>query len=181
MVTNGLKDLAVTGTCFEYGMQEGGLSEEMITDPANPYGLAKDSLRKFLFELKKQFPFDLKWIRLFYMYGEGQNSNSLLSQLQTALDRGDKEFNMSGGEQERDYSPVEKIARYIVAIALQKDICGIINCCSGQPVKVKHLVQSYLEEHNADIKLNLGYYPYPDYEAMRFWGDNNKLKKILNR
>ncbi len=110
MVLNGLKKLVVTGTCFEYGIKEGCLSEEMITDPQNPYALAKDTLRKFLFELKKKYEFDCKWIRLFYMYGEGQNPNSLLSQLQNALEKGDIVFNMSGGEQERDYLPIEKVA-----------------------------------------------------------------------
>src|SRR3978361_2375905 len=63
MVTNGLKKLVVTGTCFEYGMKEGCLSEEMVTDPQNPYALAKDTLRKFLFELQKKHPFDFTWIR----------------------------------------------------------------------------------------------------------------------
>ena len=32
MVVNGLKNLVVTGTCFEYGMKEGCLSEDIITD-----------------------------------------------------------------------------------------------------------------------------------------------------
>ena len=27
----------------------------MITDPQNPYALAKDTLRKFLFELQKKY------------------------------------------------------------------------------------------------------------------------------
>ncbi len=97
MVSHGLKKLVVTGTCFEYGMKEGCLSEDMVTDPQNPYALAKDTLRKFLFELRKKIEFDCTWIRLFYMYGEGQNPNALLSQLQTALENGDKAFNMSGG------------------------------------------------------------------------------------
>ena len=180
MVLNGLKNFVVTGTCFEYGMKEGCLSEDMITDPRNPYALAKDTLRKFLFELNKKYPFDCKWIRLFYMYGDGQNPNSLLSQLQTALQNGDKEFNMSGGEQERDYLPVEKVAEYIVSIALQNTVSGIINCCSGKPIKVKQLVANYLKDTDREIKLNLGYYPYTDYEAMSFWGDDAKLKKIIN-
>lgn len=180
MISNGLQNLVVTGTCFEYGMREGCLSEDMLTDPQNPYALAKDTLRKFLFELKKNYSFDYKWIRLFYMYGKGQNSNSLLSQLETALRNGDKEFNMSGGEQERDYLPIEKVAEYIVAIVLQNKITGIINCCSGRPVKVKELVENYLNDNNQKIKLNLGYYPYTDYEAMSFWGDDTKLKKIIN-
>jgi nucleoside-diphosphate-sugar epimerase len=180
MVVNGLKNLTITGTCFEYGMKEGCLSENMITDPQNSYALAKDTLRKFLFELQKQHPFDCKWIRLFYLYGEGQNANSLLSQLQRALQNGDQEFNMSGGEQERDYLPVEKVAEYIVTIALQNKISGIINCCSNTPIKVKELVENYLKETGQEIKLNLGYYPYTDYEAMSFWGDDTKLKKIIN-
>ncbi|KAA9041015.1 NAD(P)-dependent oxidoreductase [Ginsengibacter hankyongi] len=180
MVMNGLNNVVVTGTCFEYGMREGCLSEDMIPDPQNAYALAKDTLRKFLFELKKKYPFDCKWIRLFYMYGEGQNPSSLLSQLQTALQKGDKEFNMSGGEQERDYLPVEKVAEYIVSIALQNTISGIINCCSGKPMKVKQLVENYLKDNKQEIKLNLGYYPYTDYEAMSFWGDDAKLKKIIN-
>ena len=46
---------------------------------------------------------------------------------------------MSGGEQERDYLPIEKVAEYIVTIALQDNISGIINCCSGKPIKVKQL------------------------------------------
>jgi dTDP-6-deoxy-L-talose 4-dehydrogenase (NAD+) len=179
MIVNGLKNLVVTGTCFEYGMKEGCLSEDMITDPQNPYALAKDALRKFLFELQKKNNFNLKWIRLFYMYGEGQNSNSLLSQLQTALDKGDEIFNMSGGEQQRDYLPVEKVAEYIVTIAFQ-NVEGIINCCSGKPIKIKQLVENYLEKTNQKIKLNFGYYPYPDYEPMSFWGDDTKLKQILN-
>jgi hypothetical protein len=28
--------------------------------------------------------------------------------------------------------------------------------------------------------LNTGYYPYPDYEPMHFWGDDSRLKTILN-
>jgi len=179
MIVNGLKNLVITGTCFEYGMKEGCLSEDMITDPKNPYALAKDTLRKFLFELQKKNNLDLKWIRLFYMYGAGQNSNSLLSQLQIALNRGDEIFNMSGGEQQRDYLPVEKVAEYIVTIALQ-NVEGIINCCSGKQIKIKQLVENYLEKTNQKIKLNFGYYPYPDYEAMSFWGDDTKLKQILN-
>ncbi|MFT3934709.1 MAG: NAD-dependent epimerase/dehydratase family protein [Chitinophagaceae bacterium] len=178
MIRNGLKDLSVTGTCFEYGMHEGMLSESMASDPANPYALAKDSLRKLLDEFAKSRPFNFKWIRLFYMFGKGQNPNSLLSQLQKALDDGAETFNMSGGQQVRDYLPVETVAKYIVAIALQNKVQGIINCCSGKPITVKQLVDRYLQERNANIHLNLGHYPYADYEPMSFWGDTKKLKLI---
>jgi dTDP-6-deoxy-L-talose 4-dehydrogenase (NAD+) len=100
--------------------------------------------------------------------------------LGSALQRGDNIFNMSGGEQLRDYLPIQTAAEYIVKIALQNKVNGIINCCSGVPIKVKTFVENYLEKNKKKINLNPGYYPYPDYEAMAFWGDDKKLKKIIN-
>ncbi len=178
LVENGLADVTITGTCFEYGMQEGCLSEDLPVFPGNPYAIAKDNLRKLLEQLQEQKTFNLKWVRLFYMYGEGQNENSLLVQLNKALKNGDEVFNMSGGEQVRDYLPVEKVAEYIVRIASQNKVTGVINCSSGKGITVKQLVEDYLEQNGASIKLNLGYYPYPDYEPMHFWGDNRKLNLL---
>ncbi len=180
LVANGQKDITITGTCFEYGMQEGCLTEDMITKPANAYAVAKDCLRNQVQQLQQEHDFYFKWVRLFYMYGAGQNSNSLLSQLDRALEKGDTVFNMSGGEQVRDYLPVEKVAGNIVAIALQQNVTGIINCCSGKGITVKDFVQNYLQEKGRNIVLNIGYYPYPDYEPMNFWGDDRKLKSIIN-
>lgn len=179
MVENGLKKVVVTGTCLEYGMQSGNLKEDMVTKPDNPYALAKDCLRKFLEELQQKVDFNLKWIRLFYVYGKGQNPKSILSQLETTLERGDKVFNMSGGEQLRDYLPVEKVAEYIVKITMQDKIYGIINCCSGEPISIRKLVENYLTEKNKNIELNMGYYLYPDYEPMAFWGNTKKLEKAI--
>jgi len=179
-VTNGATDITITGTCFEYGMKDGLLAEDMPSEPANPYALAKDTLRKFLEELQKTQAFSFKWVRLFYMYGQGQNVNSLLSQLDRAVANGEETFNMSGGEQVRDYLPVTKVAECITAIATQNSVQGIINCCSNAPITVKKLVEDYLLANNKHISLNLGYYPYADYEPMAFWGDNTKLKTILN-
>jgi nucleoside-diphosphate-sugar epimerase len=179
MIKQGLKSVTVTGTCFEYGMQNGALKEDSETIPDNPYAVAKDTFRKFLEQLQKKMNFDFKWVRLFYMYGKGQSPSSILSQLDRALKNGDSVFNMSGGEQLRDYLPVEKVAEYLVKSALQDRVSGIINCCSGIPVSIRNLVENYLEEKQKKIILNLGYYPYPDYEPMEFWGDNRRLKTIL--
>lgn len=180
MIANGLTDITVTGTCFEYGMQEGLLSEETECKPDNPYAIAKNELRKELETLASETGFNFKWIRLFYMYGKGQNPKSLISQLDKALENNEESFNMSGGEQVRDFLPIEKVAEYIVEIAGQQKVTGIINCCSGNPVTVKSFVEDYLEQQHKSITLNLGYYPYADYEPMKFWGDDTKLKSILS-
>ena len=48
IISNGLKDITITGTCFEYGLINGCLNEELKTNPSNSYGIAKDSLRRFI-------------------------------------------------------------------------------------------------------------------------------------
>lgn len=182
MVENGLKDISITGTCFEYGMQNGCLSEYISTKPSNSYAIAKDTLRKFVFELNKQSRFNYKWIRLFYMYGEGQSEKSLMSLLDKAIENHDKEFNMSGGEQLRDFLHVSEVVKNIVLITNQNLYENqVINCCNGSPISVRNLVENYLREKNYDIKLNLGFYPYPDYEPMAFWGNDLKLMKIKGK
>jgi nucleoside-diphosphate-sugar epimerase len=178
LVLNGLKDVTVTGTCFEYGMREGCLDEKMSPHPDNAYGRGKDALRAYLEQLQEQYPFVLRWARLFYMYGKGQNPRSLLSQLDKALEAGDETFNMSGGQQVRDFLPVERVAKYITRVALQQEVTGIINICSGNPVTVLELVEGHLKRSGRTMALNPGYYAYPDYEPMRFWGSNEKLKTI---
>lgn len=179
MVAQGLKSMVVTGTCFEYGMQSGRLAEDTETQPANPYGFAKNVLRQQLAYLKQQTPFNLTWPRLFYMYGDGQPATSLLPQLKKAVGQGEGQFNMSGGEQLRDYLPVGEVARLLVALALQQQDHGPVNVCSGKPQSVRSLVERWIRENRWDIKLNLSHYPYPDYEPMAFWGNHEKLEACL--
>ncbi|MEH6544549.1 MAG: NAD(P)-dependent oxidoreductase [Porticoccaceae bacterium] len=170
MVDAGLPSLFVTGTCFEYGMQSGPLAADILTKPENPYGYAKDALRQQLEFLKSHENFNLTWARLFYMYGEGQASTSLYSSLREAVLNRDPVFNMSGGDQLRDYLPVHEAAHKIVQLAINNEDAGAVNICSGSPVSVRRLVEQWVADNGWDIKLNLGHYPYPDYEPMAFWG-----------
>ncbi|NTV14438.1 MAG: NAD(P)-dependent oxidoreductase [Desulfobulbaceae bacterium] len=179
LITSGLENLITTGTCFEYGMQSGPLNEDMEPQPSTPYGFAKDTLRRQLEYLKISHPFNLVWSRLFYLYGEGQAESSLFTQLVTAVKRGDTAFDMSGGEQLRDYLPVSEVAKSIVSLALKRADIGAVNICSGQPISVRKLVEGWIMDNGWSISLNLGRYPYPDHEPMAFWGDKRKLQMVL--
>lgn len=181
VIEAGETSILVTGTCFEYGMQSGALSEEILTKPSNPYGFAKDVLRQQLEFLKSLRSFNLTWVRLFYMYGDGQSINSLYPELKDAVAREVQIFNMSGGEQLRDYLPVEEVAHKITDLALMRRDLGIVNICSGKPVSVRKLVEQWISERGWNISLNLGYYPYPDYEPFAFWGDRHRLDSVLEQ
>lgn len=177
-VKSGVPHLLVAGTCLEYGMQFGPLSEEMETAPTTPYGFAKDALRKSLQLLQIEIPFTLQWMRLFYMHGEGQNRNSLLAQLDRSIDERQKVFNMSMGDQLRDYLPIQKVAENFVLALENPQVKGVINCCSGRPISVLDLVQQHCKTKASNIELNRGYYSYPDYEPLAFWGIPSKLSNL---
>lgn len=173
LLQNGLKKVVITGTCQEYGKQEGCLREDMEIFPATKYATGKNNLRLALEKLKKNYNFQYNWIRLFYMYGKGQAPSAILPLLEKCIEEKKEIFNMSPGDQQRDYLPVEKIAEYIVKIALQSNYSGVINCCSGIPITIKSLVEDYLKKNSKTIKLNTGYYGYPDYEPFAFGGTMN--------
>jgi dTDP-6-deoxy-L-talose 4-dehydrogenase (NAD+) len=181
LIESGLKNLIVTGTCFEYGMQSGPLNEALEARPNNPYGFAKDALRRQLEFLQQVKRFNLTWARLFYLYGEGQAENSLWPQLKKAVERGDRVFNMSGGEQLRDYLPVTEVAKHLVNLAMSAEAHGIVNVCSGIPISVRSLVEGWIRQNGWAIGLNLRHYPYPDYEPMAFWGQCQKLRSLTEK
>ena len=172
LVKGGVRQILVAGTCFEYGMREGCVTEDMCTQPENSYALAKDTLRRFLRELQRHQTFTLQWTRMFYMYGPGQNPDSLLARLECAISRGETVFEMTNGEQLRDYLPVEEVARRVVVLAENPAHEGVINICSGKPISVRRLAEEYVERHGSNIRLNLGRRALRGYEPIAFWGNS---------
>ena len=172
LINKGVNQVLIAGTCFEYGLKSGAISSSATTEPTTLYATAKDTLRKKLASLSSKKDFNLQWARLFYMFGKGQNSNSIISQLDFAIKNKQKVFRMSGGEQIRDYLPVEKAAEKLFYL-YKSGNKGIFNICSGKPISIKNLVESYIEKKNSNIIPKYGYYPYSVYEPMQFWGIQN--------
>lgn len=181
LVESGLSRLVVAGTCYEYGMRDGPLDEDMAAAPANPYAYAKAALLQQLRFLQASRPFELSWTRLFYMYGERQSPRSLWPLFQAAVARGDRSFAMSGGEQLRDYLPVEQVAARLAQIVEHDRGLGVVNICSGTPISVRTMVERWREQIGATIALELGVYPYPTYEPMAFWGSTAKFDALGTR
>lgn len=179
LISAGLPAMLVTGTCYEYGMLSGELSEDISAPPANPYAYAKVALHRQLRFLQAQQPFRLTWARLFYMWGEGQAPSSIYPLLQAAVARGEPRFPMSKGEQLRDYLPVEEVARLLVGLALGDAGGGLVNVCSGEPVSIRALVEGWIARNGWRIEPELGRYPHPTYEPLAFWGSRTKLDSLL--
>ncbi len=177
LIDAGLKDLFVSGTCFEYGSCEGEITENNPTNPNNVYGKAKLELLNYLIKKKALNSFSLTWGRLFYMYGNGQNNQSLWQQFQKSIIEKKKTFDVAG-DQLRDYLHVDEIAKHIVFLSLNNDNLGIINICSGKPISIKNLVNEWASVQNASIKINENAFKKRKHDPPSFWGNNQKLVNL---
>lgn len=167
------------GSSHEYGTLKGCLEENVDVNPNNPYGIAKDSLRRYIQIAAEEYGFSWNWIRQFYLLGDGQNRSSFQGQLEQAITTKLPQFGMSGGVQLRDFIPVEIAAEYISKIALQNKISGVVNCCTGTPQSLRDIALEYIHQKKSEMELQLGYYPYRKNEIMEQWGDNSLLKRCI--
>ena len=172
------KKIVIAGTCYEYGIQNGELSEDIPTKPINSYSVAKDSLRKLSEELFKSSSTEYAWLRIFYPYGSGQNPNSLIPSLDRAIRNGEEYFGTSPGDQIRDFIHVSCVAKAFLKIVDADDANGIFNVGSGTPISIRDFLEKYIRNAGSSIKLRLGAYPRRSDEPLAFWADCSKLNSI---
>jgi len=177
MIKNGLKNLVVTGTCFEYGIINGKLNENLKTSPVINYAKAKNNLRKFLFKIKKKYNFNLTWIRLFYIYGINKKRETLTNLLINSSKYGQKVI--LNKEIKRDFLDVEMVAKLIVKLSLKKKDIGIVNLSSGKAITMKELLNIIKNKFKIKPIVEFKTSKVKKYEPKIFYGDNNKIKKIL--
>ena len=171
----GLHRLVVAGTCYEYGLQNGPLREDQFTDPVNCYAIAKDALRRVIASRYSKNSLRWCWARIFYPFGNGQNSNSFLPSLQRAIDEGNPEFPMTSGRQIRDYMPVEQVAQIFLRLTVDPRAQGVYNCGSGNPVSLRELAEERIANFPSSPSLKIGVYPERRDEPLAFWADTSKI------
>jgi len=178
LIENGSKHLLIAGSCYEYGLQEGCLSEEMQEQPVTPYGQAKVELLKRIQQLQDTDSFILQWARLFYMCGNGQRQG-IIPSLKRAIANNESYFGMSDGTQNRDYLPLKDVVEILFQMIITPELKGVVNCCSGEPITLRQLVDGHLKKWNTQIEIKEKFYPDRECEAHSFWGDNTKLKNYI--
>ncbi len=182
LLQQGVRRLVIAGTCFEYGLTEGRLHEDLSPSPVTAYAEAKVRLHASLAEHAAFEGVELVWARLFYVYGPGQPLSTLWGQVQQALAERWSSFPMSPGDQTRDYLPVEEAARLLSELALGALPLRApltVNVCSGQPIALRDLVVSWVAAAGTELPLQCGAYPYAAHEPLHAWGDRARLNDLV--
>lgn len=175
----GVRHLVALGTMHEVGYYEGSIDETTPTNPRSLYGIAKDALRRSLGVVADGKDATVQWLRCYYIYGDDERGNSIFGKIAAAAAAGQRDFPFTSGRNQYDFIEVNELASQIAAAALQTEVTGTINCCTGRPVSLADEVEAYIERHGYDITLQYGAFPDRAYDSPAVWGDDTKIRQIL--
>lgn len=181
MIDGGLKQLAVMGTMHEIGYWEGAIDENTPCNPTSMYGIAKDALRRAMIQYTQQKGCLLQWLRCYYILGDDRKNNSIFCKLLNAAEEGKKTFPFTTGKNKYDFINVDDLAYMITASVMQKEVNGIINCCTGKPVSLAERVNQFIADNGLDIKLEYGAFSDRPYDSPCEYGDATKINLILSK
>lgn len=180
MLESGLKRIAVMGSMHEVGFWEGAIKEDTPCNPLSLYGVSKNALKDLVKILAKQFDAEYQWLRGYYIVGNTQYGSSVFSKLTEAAKNGKTEFPFTMGQNQYDFIDYNVFCNQVSKVVVQNDVKGIINICSGKPEKLADRMEKFIKENNYNIKLNYGAFPDRPYDSKAVWGDDQKIKKILD-
>jgi dTDP-6-deoxy-L-talose 4-dehydrogenase (NAD+) len=181
MIESGIKRVAVMGSMHEIGFIEGSIDENTPCRPESMYGIAKDALRNVTRLLAKKNNVTFQWLRGYYIVGNSQRGSSIFSKIAVAAAEGKTEFPFTMGQNQFDFLDYEEFCMQVAAVVEQNEVNGIINICSGKPEKLCDRVERFIKENNYKVKLQYGVFPDRSYDSKAVWGDNKKIRKILEK
>ena len=179
MVDGGIQQVAVMGSMHEIGFFEGSINESTPCHPTTPYGIAKNALRDLTQMLCKQKNIVFQWLRGYYIVGNSKFGSSIFSKITAAVDEGKTEFPFTLGQNQYDFIDYPDFCAQVAAVVGQKNEQGIINICSGKPEKLADRVERFIKENGYRIKLQYGAFPDRPYDSKAIWGNDTKIRKIM--
>jgi nucleoside-diphosphate-sugar epimerase len=168
-----------TGTCEEYGDNPAPFLEDQIPKPVSPYSASKVSVTMFCQMLYKTLGLPIVTLRPFLTYGPGQESNMLIPSVIKSVIKSEP-FEMTAGEQTREFNYVDDIVEGFVKASVTKKAIGeIINIGNGLEYKIKYVVQKILDLMNGTVNPKIGVLNYRPGETWHFYCDNTKAMELL--
>jgi len=174
----GCKKIICTGSCWEYGQNQGKLSEDLPIRPSNAFAAVKNALYWVGKEIAKENNMQFIWTRLFYVYGPEQRESSLIPYIIKCVKEG-KKSNLKTPSARNDFIYVDDVARAIVAILKKCNHSTVYNIGSGYSTSIQEIIKIIYSELNLQHKpkdklIKSNNIPF-DY----FWADISKIKKEI--
>jgi len=169
----GILNFIVIGSYFEYGNSALDYWKIPTSAPLRPtqsYPTSKAAASVAFQGFAVQHGLKLKLLRLSQVFGPGEAESRFWPSLKRAASEGN-DFQMSDGEQVRDFLPVEKAAQKIIE---QLDFSEVVpgvpvvkNLTVGTEETLRHFAEFWWDHWGAKGKIEFGSIPYRQGEIMR--------------
>lgn len=113
--------------------------------------------------------------------GDDLKNNSIFSKLVAAAKEGKETFPLNSGKNQYDFIQIEELAHQISAVAMQNEVDGTINVCTGKPMPLGEKVEQFIKDNHFNIKPQYGVFPDRPYDSPGVWGNPDKINKILGK
>jgi UDP-glucuronate decarboxylase len=174
----GCSRLVAAGSCAEYDWDYGYLSED--TTPLKPrglYGVCKNAVREILQVFCMQAGIQFAWTRFFYLYGPTEAKERLVPHVILALLKGER-ASCSNGERIRDFLHVDDVASAVWAVS-RSDLSGPVNIGSGEPVKIRTIVETIAQHLHREENVALESSSADPHEPPVLLADVRKLTRVV--
>ena len=169
----GVDRYLIAGSCFEYGLAAGDAQDVRTDTPLQPtlsYPTSKAAASLAFEGFAREHRLRLKLLRIFQVYGEGEQASRLWPSLRAAASSG-ADFPMSPGEQVRDFVRVEDVAgQFLQHLDFSASVAGVPTAhhvASGRPQTLLAFAEHWWRHWGATGKLIPGAVPYRPRELMR--------------
>ena len=173
-----LKGFVQVGSSDEYGNQHAPQNESMRERPFSTYSFSKTAATHFIqmLHLSENFPGVV--VRLFLVYGSGQDEKRFLPQIVIACLK-DETVETTEGRQLRDFCYIDDVVEGLIKSAVTPQAKGhIINIASGKPVLIRDMIDEIVGIIGKGNPV-FGARPYREGEHMELFADINLAKELL--
>lgn len=170
---SGIRRFIGIGSCAEYDLQAGTVSEDTPLRPTTLYAASKASLYLLASQLAKELAISFLWCRLFYLYGPWESERRLVPEVVSAL-LDNRPVSVTHGRQLRDFLHIEDAAR-AVALATESTVEGALNIGSGLGVTVRTVIETISAYLDRNDLIRWGERPENLLDPPVVIADNSKL------
>jgi nucleoside-diphosphate-sugar epimerase len=178
-IAAGARKFVGIGSQAEYGRYDRRIVESDLPQPTMLYGAAKLAACHLAAQRCREAGLSFAWLRLFSVYGPGDNSNWLIPSAAASLVRG-KAPSCTEGTQKWDYLHIDDVADGVLAAATREAATGVFNLSSGDPVAVRTIVEILRDIAAPGLELTFGAIPFGPDQIMHLEGDNARLREATD-
>lgn len=174
-----VKKVIVSGSCWESGFKRGQIQPEQWL-ASSEFTWAKKTLFDWLLMRKRSGDFTLIWARLFFVFGKGQRSASLIPMLCRSILANGVLPELRSASDRLDYVDVEDVAEVLYLMCKTKCPSGVYNVGRGEAVAVSDIANFlfYLrDDDNARFELKTEEINHGS--KVNFWANIEKTRDIL--